>query len=155
MQFVWENVYAYDKDFRLHMARYPGRNWSLILHQAWALRLRDKLRSGDFGRSGGGQNSNSRRKNHVYCIRYNKTGKCSFGKGCKFEHRCEYCHKFGHPVINCRKLQADRAEKGERWYERAGHDLGGQGNPNSENANVNNNNNGSQHHRNSPAKGRK
>ena len=31
MSYTWENVYLYDKDFRMHMARNPRRSWSVIL----------------------------------------------------------------------------------------------------------------------------
>ena len=41
MAYIWENVYMYDKEFRLHMARNPGRSWSIILQQAWSMRLKD------------------------------------------------------------------------------------------------------------------
>ena len=43
LSFTWENVYSYDRDFRLHMSRHPDRTWSVILQQAWSLRLRDRL----------------------------------------------------------------------------------------------------------------
>ena len=59
--FVWENVYAYDKDFRLHMAENPGRSWAIILQQAWSMRLRDRLRNNDnfFHRNSGVSEINS------------------------------------------------------------------------------------------------
>ena len=37
MTYSWSNVYAYDIDFRLHMARHPQRSWNVILQQAWNL----------------------------------------------------------------------------------------------------------------------
>ena len=43
MSYVWDNVYTYDKEFRLHMARNPQRSWAMILQQAWLLRLRDRI----------------------------------------------------------------------------------------------------------------
>ena len=43
--YTWENVYMYDKDFRLHMSHRPQRNWNIILQQAWSLRLKDKINS--------------------------------------------------------------------------------------------------------------
>ena len=46
MTYAWNNVYAYDIDFRLHMARNPQRSWSVILQQVWNLRLKDR---NDFG----------------------------------------------------------------------------------------------------------
>ena len=52
MSYIWDNVYLYDIDFRLHMGRHPKRSWGIILHQAWAMRLKEKLSSG--GSSGGG-----------------------------------------------------------------------------------------------------
>ena len=47
---VWENVYSYDKDFRLHMAENPGRSWAIILQQAWSLHLRDRRQHEDYHR---------------------------------------------------------------------------------------------------------
>ena len=43
------------------------------------------------------------------CKRYNQ-GFCPYGSSCKFEHRCVYadCLRFGHSILNCRKLAADR-----------------------------------------------
>ena len=46
------------------------------------------------------------------CRRFNK-GFCKFGTGCRFEHRCSYCFKFGHSVLHCRKLIVDR-EKAQK-----------------------------------------
>lgn len=40
--YVWDNVYAYDRDFRLHLAENPTRSWAIILQQAWSMRLKDK-----------------------------------------------------------------------------------------------------------------
>ena len=98
--YIWENVYMYDKDFHLHLSRYPKRSWSIILQQAWAVRLKDKLKNGPTNfNSTGGQTRNE------ICKRYNK-GKCLYSSECNFEHRCSFCFKFGHSVINCRRLRA-------------------------------------------------
>ena len=42
LSFTWENVYLYDRDFRMHLSRYPNRSWSVILQQAWTMRLKDR-----------------------------------------------------------------------------------------------------------------
>ena len=132
-QFVWENVYAYDKDFRLHMSRHPARSWSLILHQAWALRLHDKLRTqnqhNDYHDNYKWHGGKGKTRDN-YCLRYNKTGKCTYGKGCHFDHRC----KFGHPICHCRKLQVDKLDKSEKWSEKIPEDI-------LNNLNTNNHNN--------------
>ena len=44
--YIWENVYLYDRDFHLHLARNPNQSWSIILQQAWSFRLKDRLRHG-------------------------------------------------------------------------------------------------------------
>ena len=41
------------------------------------------------------------------CKRYNR-GRCKFGQGCRYEHKCSYCGKFGHTILTCRKLTADK-----------------------------------------------
>ena len=38
----WDNVYHYDKEFRMHMSRHhPHRSWAVILQQAWTMFLKD------------------------------------------------------------------------------------------------------------------
>ena len=106
MHYAWDNVYIYDKDFRLHMARNPSRNWGVILQQAWSLRLRDILRQGYATPTKAGHNND-------ICRRFNR-GRCTYGLRCKYEHRCSYCFKMGHAIINCRKMQAERGDRGDR-----------------------------------------
>ena len=119
LSYPWENVYLYDKDFRIHIAKHPERSWSIILQQAWSLRLRERtnhLAAGNHNHNGrhSGEISNVKTKGggsiDDYCRRYNK-GRCPFGSGCRFEHRCQYCHKFGHGILNCHKLAADLAKE--------------------------------------------
>ena len=49
MSYIWENVYAYDKEFRQHIARHPSRPWGIILQQAWTMLLKDHLKHDNFG----------------------------------------------------------------------------------------------------------
>ena len=97
--YAWENVYQYDKEFRMHLSNYPGRSWSIILQQAWAMCLKDRINRGEDSR-----NVVYGNKVKEICRRYNK-GKCPNGFSCKYEHRCsvEYCGKFGHGAHICRK----------------------------------------------------
>ena len=120
LSYVWENVYAYDKDFHIHMSRNPNRNWSIILQQAWSLCLLDRL-GGSSLHLGTGQVSKSDysegkkdQSSSEPCRQYNK-GHCPFGTSCHYEHECSYCLKFGHTILNCRKLMVDkdRAKQGK------------------------------------------
>ena len=43
LTYHWDNVYRYDKLFRMHVDRNPGRSWGIILQQAWALCLKDRI----------------------------------------------------------------------------------------------------------------
>ena len=43
LTFVWDNVYQYDKEFRLHLSKYPSRSWTVTLQHAWNLKMREKL----------------------------------------------------------------------------------------------------------------
>ena len=101
--YIWDNVYTYDKDFRL-----PMRNWGIILQQAWNFCLKEKLR---FDRNPGshqkGKNysTNGKRTTNDICKQFNRTGRCSFGKGCKYKHRCYFCGKLGQPIIHCRQFK--------------------------------------------------
>ena len=54
--FSWENVYAYDKEFRIHISNFPQRCWSVILQQAWTMCLKDRVHRFDDGNRGNGGN---------------------------------------------------------------------------------------------------
>ena len=100
--YVWENVYAYDKEFRHHISRHVEHPWNVILQQAWTMLLKDRLRNDNTFFQRGNNNRGSKRDAEP-CRRFNK-GKCTFGLACKFDHRCSVkkCGKFGHGVHICR-----------------------------------------------------
>ena len=95
------------------LANHPERNWSILLQQAWSLRLREWSGSVSNGNNSNSHTTNSGKKFDEPCRRYNK-GRCPFGSGCRYEYRCSYCFKLGHAAINCRKLQADRDRERSR-----------------------------------------
>ena len=95
--FTWENVYSYDKEFRAHMGNYPGRNWGIILQQAWSMCLKDR---NHFGKQNSNKQNFNKGKREI-CQRFNK-GLCTAGKTCKYDHKCLGCGKFGHGVHICR-----------------------------------------------------
>ena len=115
--FVWKNVYQYDRKFRYHMERHPERNWGVILQRACTLYLREKHqdnRNNDFrsqrspanaGQTGTPGNA----KKGKICYKYNG-GKCSYGFGCKFLHKCGVCNKLGHGAHICRKASSGKAK---------------------------------------------
>ena len=43
LSFTWDNVYTYNKEFRMHIANFPNRSWAIILQQAWRMCLKDRL----------------------------------------------------------------------------------------------------------------
>ena len=112
LQFSWDNVYDYDKDFRLHLERHPHQNWSVILQQAWTMRLKDRLTHGNQGGAGAGASRNFNNANHNKrladpCRRFNR-GKYTYGNLCRYDHRCQYCAKYRHLITTCRKLAAEQ-----------------------------------------------
>ena len=99
MAYVWDNVYAYDREFRQHIAKHPHRPWNVILQQAWTMILKDRLKHD--GSTTHTQKHKQPGGRKEICKRFNK-GRCSFR--CKFEHRCAIpkCGKFGHGAHICR-----------------------------------------------------
>ena len=86
LTFAWDNVYQYDREFRLHISKFPQRSWSVILQQAWSMCLKDRVK-GDEGNGSKQQKcSGGRKKVYEPCKRYK--GKCTYGQNCIFEHRC-------------------------------------------------------------------
>ena len=114
--FVWDNVYTYDKEFRMHMASFPHCNWSIILQQAWSMCLKDKINCDDNGRVQSpvgsfvttSHNTSKFQKSNENCKRFNK-GKCPNGPSCKYQHRCDECGKFGHGIHICHKRKQNNS----------------------------------------------
>ena len=80
-----------------------NRSWAVILQQAWAMYFKDRLVNNGFGGGkGGGSSSNMGGVRRKLCFDFNR-GVCTFGKRCKFDHRCSFCNKFGHGAYNCRR----------------------------------------------------
>ena len=102
---TWENVYLYDREFRMHLGSFPNRSWAVILQQAWSMCLKDRL-SNSF---------NSFSQNHTLkhkkekCKGFNK-GLCTAGHSCRYEHRCMNCGNFGHGMHICRNKQNSGSE---------------------------------------------
>ena len=106
--FQWDQVYRNDREFRIHMAKHPERNWGIILQQAWSLYLRvnhsSKSSSNYQGQGEGASNHNNANHPKKICFRFNQ-GKCAFGFSCKFDHRYGICNKLGHGAFSCRKVE--------------------------------------------------
>ena len=99
----WENVYGYDIVFRRHMSKFPNQNWGIILQQAWAFKMHDRV-SSNFER---GHNNNRNRGansgcNRDVCWKFN-SGKCMYGLSCKFEHKCAFCLNLAMELITAEK----------------------------------------------------
>ena len=101
--YMWENVYAYDKEFRIHMGQYLTRSWLIILQQAWTMLLKDRVKFSDGNSKAGNSPGNFSKKD--ICKRFNKR-LCTAGMGCRYEHHCFECGKFGHGEHICRKRLA-------------------------------------------------
>ena len=126
-------------NFICHISRHPERSWSVILQQVWSMKHRDRIYWNDGMPSNSSYNNNSparsgsavsqagfssggntpKGKGGEPCRRFNRE-KCKFGATCRYDHRCSYCHKFGHAVINCRKLLADMDKGGKRTSSKEG-----------------------------------
>ena len=100
-------MYIYTTKILEYMSCNPMRSWSVILQQAWALRLRDKISSGGAHVTSQGSGGHRDSKFNEPCKWYNR-GHCSFGANCCYDHKCSYCFKTGHTILNCRKLMADK-----------------------------------------------
>ena len=95
------------------------RNWGIILQQAWAMFLKDKI-SNHTSYNGGGRSNNNTNVRRRLCFDFN-SGICTFGKRCKFDHRCSFCNKFGHGSFNCRKAKRNNYNQEAGSSQQVGH----------------------------------
>ena len=96
------------------MGNFPERNWSIILQQAWSMCLKDRIHSSAVGTGYNKNNFNGNfgKGKKDICKRFNK-GLCTAGRGCKYNHRCLGCGKFGHDVHICRNKLSTNTGAGE------------------------------------------
>ena len=108
--YYWDNVYQYDRDFRTHISRHPTRSWSVILQQAWTIRLKDRIRNDNNNNRQGQGHSGRKSGGKEICKRFNR-GKCTFGLTCRYDHHCSVpkCGKFGHGAHICRLCNSQEA----------------------------------------------
>ena len=143
--FNWENVAAYDYVFRHLMAQKPNRSWAKTYTQMWNLTLCGGVNkfglpnNGNSNRAANNTNSNnnysnrgrqsgsSSWKDHC-CWRFNKGGKCKFGRECRFDHRCNYCGSYSHYAQICPKRTGGSSQsnsstkKHDKKHEKRNHD---------------------------------
>ena len=108
--FNWDNVAKYDYVFRQLMAAKPHRSWAKVYTQMWNITLNEPIKkfneNGNYSQNNSQRSNNGKRKDN-FCWKYNKNS-CSYGKTCKFDHKCSYCGVAGHPVTNCHKKQGKK-----------------------------------------------
>ena len=105
--FSWENVAKYDYVFRQLMAAKPHRSWAKVYTQMWNITLNEPLKKFPESAQFSGRNGNGKKRESV-CWKFNK-GNCTYGKGCKFEHKCSYCGGSNHGASTCLKKQNKRS----------------------------------------------
>ena len=47
---LWENIYAYNKEFRRHILWHSQWPWNMILQQAWTMLIKDRLKKIPYSR---------------------------------------------------------------------------------------------------------
>ena len=102
-KYSWENVSSYDYQFRRWMHENPLRNWGKTLTQIWNLELTDVLVRNHEKHNKSLSKSNNR---ETLCWKFNK-GKCN-DQHCRYEHKCSFCLRYGHPFVKCRKRESSR-----------------------------------------------
>ena len=75
--YIWDNVYMYDKDFRIHISRNPSHSWAVILQQSWTMRMKDRHNHTHNRTNSNGANGNNGTSKE-YCRRFQR-GQCHLG----------------------------------------------------------------------------
>ncbi len=97
-RFEWDAMMYYDVQFCLNMAENPEKSWGTMDMELYA----DAF-TGRGLKTAAVQVAQKFRSSQA-CYQYNK-GKCTWGKKCKFAHKCGNCGKFGHPEKDCRSAK--------------------------------------------------
>ena len=105
--FSWDNVAKYDYVFRQLMAEKPHRSWAKTYTQMWNITLNEPIKKFQENGSNRQSSNHGSKKRDSTCWKFNKNS-CTFGKNCRFDHKCSYCGSFSHPAINCNKKKENK-----------------------------------------------
>lgn len=117
----WVN---YDEQYRLKKARYPNSSWAQVDMELWLICISSQ-RSNFVNREqmsmdnsvqglwqkddnsypllSNSNNVTSKRTMSLrYCIVYNKGQRCTYGRSCRFQHKCQKCTG-NHPASFCKQ----------------------------------------------------
>ena len=111
LEFPWESVYAYDREFRVYMSKFPNRNWGIILQQAWTLKMRRSISRDSYNNQG--RNGGNRRN---LCWKFNQ-GCCNYKIGHKFDHKCTICNRWGHGAHNCIRGRGGESNPNHEYHD--------------------------------------
>jgi hypothetical protein len=109
----------YDEQFRLRKARYPTSSWGVVDMELWLLcvatpkfsTVQRPFNTGLVNQHSqqlavnnslynGGTGHNRGQSRNYLCRAFNM-GKCTFGRNCKYLHKCSKCNGT-HPLTACR-----------------------------------------------------
>ena len=112
--YVWENVSFYDYTFRQMMSVNLQRICSKIFNQMWNLAMHKPLSTqklqgyggvtGKLNYNQGNKEFNKKKCKSDTCWKFNRNEPCNQAQ-CNFKHKCSYCRKYGHSVLDCTKLK--------------------------------------------------
>lgn len=117
--YIWDNVYEYDIEFRLHIERCKNqRRWSAKLDYEWTRCMKNHIQFRHDKHNSTNETGNTpghSSKAREICNRYNK-GRCTWGSQCRYLHICKICKKRGHGASICRNAEKrqDRGDKGDK-----------------------------------------
>ncbi|XP_052076053.1 uncharacterized protein LOC127714117 [Mytilus californianus] len=107
----------YDEQFRLRKASSPFSSWGVVDMELWLLCVstpnvspsfntglsngnNHQLHNGNSSTSGASSQNLGQRRVFT-CRLFNNKGICTFGKNCKYTHKCSKCNG-SHPYLECR-----------------------------------------------------
>ena len=105
--FAWPLVYNYDKQFRLNVQDDPSKYWGRMDPDLLTTHIVAKFnQTGESNTRLIGDISKVKKPNGRNCYNFNQ-GTCTFGKKCRFVHRCNICGAFNsHGANTCRRASS-------------------------------------------------
>lgn len=115
--YVWENVDKYDRLYRLHMGKFPHREWNKRYQKAYESSMKEHIAVRNLITQAKRVHPGGNKSNKKPCWRFNKHGKCFLGDKCDQEHKCNRCGLYNHGGVNCikgKKGSESKNDKSER-----------------------------------------
>ena len=111
--FKWDSVLPYDYQFCQYIVEYPTMSWGIKNAELYLECFNGYIALPPKVPKNFSTGNHPKGSGTLICNNFNK-GLCTWGKSCKFEHKCFKCKSMGHPTTKCHQHKQEKDKQKDK-----------------------------------------